>query len=48
MVDRDRPRRRADDGNADIFMSADTVHPSRAGYENLELRLRDALGPIRV
>lgn len=37
-----------DDGNADFFMSADGVHPTRAGYENLALRLADKLGPIRV
>lgn len=37
-----------DTGNQDLFMSADEVHPSRAGYENLGLRLRDALGPIRA
>lgn len=37
-----------DDGNADFFMSADEVHPSRAGYENLALRLADELAPIRV
>ncbi len=29
-------------------MSADEVHPSRAGYENLALRLTDDLGAIRV
>lgn len=37
----------ANDGNADFFMSADEVHPSLAGYENLAARLTDALGPIR-
>ncbi|MCX2714233.1 SGNH/GDSL hydrolase family protein [Mycolicibacterium sp. J2] len=36
------------DGNADFFMSADEVHPSRAGYENLALRLADKLAAIRV
>lgn len=38
----------ANDGNADFFISADEVHPSGAGYENLGLRLTDALGAIRA
>lgn len=38
----------ANDGNADFFISADEVHPSRAGYEDLALRVSDALGAVRV
>lgn len=38
----------AGDGNADLFISADGRHPTRAGFENLALRLADELAPIRV
>jgi hypothetical protein len=33
------------DGNADDFISTDGRHPTRAGFENLALRLTDEIAP---
>lgn len=38
----------AGDGNADFFISIDGRHPTRAGSENLAMRLTDELSAIRV
>lgn len=38
----------AGDGNADLFLSADGRHPTRAGAENLAHRLTDGLAAVRV
>lgn len=35
-------------GNADFFISPDTVHPTRAGYYNMAYKMVEALRKIRV
>jgi lysophospholipase L1-like esterase len=38
----------ARDGDQDFFISSDTVHPTRAGYANIALRMVDELRKIKV
>lgn len=37
-----------DNGNADFFISSDEVHPTRAGYENMALRIVSELQRIKI
>jgi lysophospholipase L1-like esterase len=37
-----------DTGNADFFISPDTVHPTRIGYYNMAYKMVDALCKIKV